>query len=493
MSRVGEAIGAGFAAASVSVVGVLFATLALALARATGRDMKSMNATLSAIALGFSSGALLSGTFLLVLPESLELLKVAYPGDERAAISLMGSLVMLAILCGAILSWMSEQIDVCRHRYIDHEDESRRPAACKALHVTGSRVQEVALGLPLPEHTHDHALMQGGGHTHSASASAPEDHEHGGIIAVGEHDHEHNEGAGCVDVEPIRSASVSDEQSPDVGAAARTRAGTAATAAKATTRARMSVVVPVLLGDFVHNAVDGALIGVASQACGSATLWVVAAGAIVHEIAQELADYMLLVTRGQLSVWRALGLNAISALAGPLFAGIGATVPLDNGTLGAMLALSAGAYTYLGISISLAPLLELTAPRLQALALTSFILGATAIGLALLNHTHCEAKHTHAHVDASLLDLDLGELLLLKHVIADQAGEHAAHGEQPAAVVRVESAVSTAWMCLQAAPAVTGLTLRQILAGYKAELLHAEQVQQEEEQSHGHDHDHDHH
>ena len=45
---------------------------------------------------------------------------------------------------------------------------------------------------------------------------------------------------------------------------------------------------------------------------------------------------------------------------------------------------------------------------------------------------------------------------------------------------------------VQAAPAVTGLTLRQILAGYKAELLHAEQLQQEGEQSHGHDHDHDH-
>ena len=153
----------------------------------------------------------------------------------------------------------------------------------------------------------------------------------------------------------------------------------------------------VLLGDGLHNAVNGVLIGVAAQGCSSSVLWVVATGAIIHEVSQELSDYLLLVTRGNLGLGRALLLNWLSSLTCPLLAGITAATPFSTASLGSLLALSAGFYIFLGATVSLAPLLEVPHAREQLLALVCFVLGASAIGLATLNHQHCEvASDDHA-------------------------------------------------------------------------------------------------
>lgn len=68
----------------------------------------------------------------------------------------------------------------------------------------------------------------------------------------------------------------------------------------------------VLLGDFLHNFVDGISIGVAFRSCGSSFGWVVAGGAAGHEVTQELADFIVLVTKGRLSIWEAVATNLLS-------------------------------------------------------------------------------------------------------------------------------------------------------------------------------------
>jgi zinc transporter ZupT len=70
----------------------------------------------------------------------------------------------------------------------------------------------------------------------------------------------------------------------------------------------------VLIGDLLHNFVDGIAIGVAFRSCGPDFGWVVASGAAAHEVTQELADFIVLITRGRMSVGAALGLNLLSAL-----------------------------------------------------------------------------------------------------------------------------------------------------------------------------------
>ena len=50
----------------------------------------------------------------------------------------------------------------------------------------------------------------------------------------------------------------------------------------------------VLIGDFFHNLCDGFFIGAAFQVCGNAFGWSVATGTILHELPQEIADFVVL-------------------------------------------------------------------------------------------------------------------------------------------------------------------------------------------------------
>ena len=59
----------------------------------------------------------------------------------------------------------------------------------------------------------------------------------------------------------------------------------------------------VLVGDFLHNLCDGFFTGAAFRYCGNSRGWSVAAAAVIHELAQEVADYVLLTSpyKGQLT------------------------------------------------------------------------------------------------------------------------------------------------------------------------------------------------
>ena len=152
----------------------------------------------------------------------------------------------------------------------------------------------------------------------------------------------------------------------------------------------------VLIGDFFHNFSDGVAIGVAFNLCGDSAGWTVAGGAVLHEIFQELADFIVLTTKGKLSVPAAICANLLSGtsciIGGLLVAGL----DLSPQTTGALLAFGSGTYTWIGTVECYASCVEkVDRPRDVALRVLAFLIAVVAIVLALSGHGHCEAAHAH--------------------------------------------------------------------------------------------------
>ena len=59
-------------------------------------------------------------------------------------------------------------------------------------------------------------------------------------------------------------------------------------------RVKARLVGAVVIGDFFHNLCDGFFIGAAFKGCGNSFGWSVAAGTILHELPQEVADFVIL-------------------------------------------------------------------------------------------------------------------------------------------------------------------------------------------------------
>jgi zinc transporter ZupT len=164
-------------------------------------------------------------------------------------------------------------------------------------------------------------------------------------------------------------------------------------------RKNIPLAASILIGDFFHNLSDGFFIGSAFLLCSKSIGWTIVATTIYHEIAQELADYILLTTHCGLTVFQALSLNFLSGCSVMVGVVIILSVHLEDPAIGAILSVSAGVYTYIAAAECI--------PRVQAILHQSdiihsqkieytliffvcFVLGAVPIGLVLLNHGHCE-------------------------------------------------------------------------------------------------------
>lgn len=137
-----------------------------------------------------------------------------------------------------------------------------------------------------------------------------------------------------------------------------------------------------LLGDGLHNFVDGAIIAgsyLASAPLGIATT----AAVVVHEIPQEMGDLGVLVHAG-LTPRRALIFNFVTALTA--VAGAVLTLALEDalgGVVRPMLALSAGAFIYIAGSDLIPELHKATDLRVSALQFVGIAAGF-AVMAALL-------------------------------------------------------------------------------------------------------------
>lgn len=149
----------------------------------------------------------------------------------------------------------------------------------------------------------------------------------------------------------------------------------------------------VIVGDTVHNALDGIAIAAAfliSVPTGIVTTIAVAA----HEIPQEIGDFGLLLAKG-MSRTRVLMVNIFSALATTLLAIITfALGSADRLPIGALLGLSAGFLLYIAMSDIIPTIHESSARKkffnLQPLML---VFGAVLVGLSVqVAHGFLDAK-----------------------------------------------------------------------------------------------------
>merc|ERR1711908_145737 len=108
-----------------------------------------------------------------------------------------------------------------------------------------------------------------------------------------------------------------------------------------------NIVTAVVVGDFLHNLSDGFIIGAAFSLCDNSMGWTVAWGAFAHELAQELADYFVLVGPAGIVWWKAIILNVLSGTS-VILGGI-IMMASDVGDLGngLVLVLGAGVYIYI--------------------------------------------------------------------------------------------------------------------------------------------------
>ena len=167
---------------------------------------------------------------------------------------------------------------------------------------------------------------------------------------------------------------------------------------------RVRVLSGVLLGDFMHNLVDGLFMGAAFAQCDLTVAWTISAATIYHELAQEISDYLVLTDpmQGALKPPVALLLNFLSGFSVLLGVIIMMSTDASNYAQGMLLAFGGGVYVQIAAAECL--------PRVYASATTTvlrlgglafFTFGALAIGLVLLDHEHCsgggDAHAGHDH------------------------------------------------------------------------------------------------
>lgn len=130
----------------------------------------------------------------------------------------------------------------------------------------------------------------------------------------------------------------------------------------------------ILLGDGVHNIIDGIIIAasyLASIPLGVATTIAVA----LHEIPQEIGDFAVLV-HGGFSRWKAIGYNFLTALTA--FAGAGITVYVAGSVEGLnsfLLPFAAGGFIYIAGSDLLPEIKDETDRMASALQMVAFLIG----------------------------------------------------------------------------------------------------------------------
>jgi zinc transporter ZupT len=146
----------------------------------------------------------------------------------------------------------------------------------------------------------------------------------------------------------------------------------------------------VLLGDLFHNFVDGVLIATAFLACDDALGIAVMVSAILHELPQEIADFVILVDSG-FTYFQAIFFNFISALSSYLGAFIIlASITVTNSSMGLLLAYGAGTLVYIATTDLLPRVLRVKTLKEFFLRLFLFAVGMGALALTTLYHVHCE-------------------------------------------------------------------------------------------------------
>lgn len=155
----------------------------------------------------------------------------------------------------------------------------------------------------------------------------------------------------------------------------------------------------VIIGDSIHNLLDGVAIG-AAFLISTPTGIVAAIAVAAHEIPQEIGDFGLLLKYGYTKK-RVLLINAASALMSTL----GAVVTFWVGTeaslpVGELLAITAGMFIYIAASDLIPTIHEKSKAKVGHLAVALLLLGIVVVGVAAeIAHEYIDPGHEHSEVE----------------------------------------------------------------------------------------------
>ena len=152
----------------------------------------------------------------------------------------------------------------------------------------------------------------------------------------------------------------------------------------------------ILIGDFFHNFTDGTFIAAAFLSCSKDFGWAVAVSTIIHELAQEIADYFVLTTVCGLKPWKAIVMNFLSGTSVMFGCLTIAESDIDQNSLGYFLAFGGGIYIAIGAVECMPRIFQYTKGLcMTTISFLLFAVGAVAIGLILLDHEHCDVGGAH--------------------------------------------------------------------------------------------------
>ena len=165
---------------------------------------------------------------------------------------------------------------------------------------------------------------------------------------------------------------------------------------------KVRLIFSICFGDFMHNLCDGFFVGAAFKDCNDSKAWGIAIATILHEIPQELSDYLILTgPQVGLSTISALAVNFVTGLSVILGAIIVLAVDVKTSTTGLLLAFGGGVYLQIGCVECMPKMVNRAlCPARKIFCVFMFIVGAVLIGLVLLDHEHCVAEgsgHDHGH------------------------------------------------------------------------------------------------
>lgn len=160
----------------------------------------------------------------------------------------------------------------------------------------------------------------------------------------------------------------------------------------------------IVVGDSVHNLLDGIAIGAAFLI--SVPTGIVAAIAVAaHEIPQEIGDFGLLLKFGY-SRRKVLLINLITAV----MSTIGAVLTFWTGSsmdlpVGALLAIAAGMFIYIAAS-DLIPIIHAESKRkIGHLAVVLLLAGIAVVGITTrIAHSYIDIEHEHSHENIDATD-----------------------------------------------------------------------------------------
>mmetsp|Transcript_41375 Transcript_41375/g.96597 ORF Transcript_41375/g.96597 Transcript_41375/m.96597 type:complete len:360 (+) Transcript_41375:76-1155(+) len=179
-------------------------------------------------------------------------------------------------------------------------------------------------------------------------------------------------------------------------------------------RNRLAIAGPILLGDGLHNVTDGFMLGLAFRTCDRSVAWGLVVPMILHELPQEIADFIVLVTEAKFHWAVAVLLNVLSGATALVGALVGFEVDMSSATKGWFLAAGGGTFLYIAIT-ELGPAVahihehgSVNTKRISPMAslkrLVPFIIGVAIMTWVYQGHDHatCSAdgqldEHAHVH------------------------------------------------------------------------------------------------